>query len=137
MKKYFTIPLVFLTLFTSGLGALIYKFQFERKQQQEKSISMEEYNRRVCNYNKPVLVFFHSDWCAICRKMGPSIGEIEKEFEGKLDVLRIDTERDKEVSDELEVNSLPLLILYKNGQKQWDHLGWLEKDAIRSKIGKL
>lgn len=98
---------------------------------------MEEFNRRVCNYDKPVLVFFHADWCAICKKMKLSIDELEKEFDGKLDVFRIDTEKDKEITDELEVNSLPLLILYKNGQKQWVQLGWLEKEAIRSKIGKL
>ena len=137
MKKYFSFPVLFLALFITIASGFVYTFAFQPSVQEEKTISMEEYNKRVSDKEKTVLVYFHADWCLVCRKMEPTINAIEAEYAGKLEVLRIDTERDKEITDTFEVDALPLLIFYRKGQKQWIHFGLLDKDALLAKTGKL
>ncbi|MDP2388069.1 MAG: thioredoxin domain-containing protein [Bacteroidota bacterium] len=137
MKTNFSLSFfffAFLLIVGCGFG---YRANSPHYRQEEKPITMEAFNKRVSNKDKAVLVFFHADWCMICRKMEPSINEIEKELGGKLDVFRIDTERDREIADTFEVNSLPLLLFYKNGQKQWTHLGMADKNTLLTKIGGL
>ncbi len=99
---------------------------------QEKPISLNDY--RVAVKDNMVLVYFSADWCNVCGKFKPVIAEIEKEYAGKAKVLRIDTERDKEIAEEFEVNTLPLLMLYKNGKLVWTNSGIIELSIISREI---
>ena len=85
--------------------------------------------------DKPLLVYFSASWCAICHTTKPIIAEIDSLYTGKIDILYIDTEIDKEVSKEFEISSLPLLFFYRNGKRDWIHVGKITKLALKEKIG--
>ncbi|MES2131195.1 MAG: thioredoxin family protein [Bacteroidota bacterium] len=116
------------------LSAFAYKYPKTTKMQDEPAITLETYNKKIANTHKAVLVYFSASWCAVCPKFKPVISEIEKEYRDKVEVLRIDTDRDIEVATELEINALPLLILYKNGKKEWTNSGIIPISDLRREI---
>jgi thioredoxin len=79
---------------------------------------------------KLVLVDFYADWCAPCRKMRPAIDEIALEMKDKVDVMTIDADAHPQLCKDLDVVSLPTLLLYKNKVLAWENRGYLEKAAI-------
>jgi thioredoxin-like negative regulator of GroEL len=102
----------------------------------EHVITLNEFNERVANKQKAVLVYFSADWCRICFKMKPVIAEAEQMFTSQMDVVRIDTERDKEVAEVFEVNSigLPLLMLYCGGREVWTWVGLLDSNSLQKEL---
>jgi len=130
MKKHF-LP-IFLILII--IGICLFTFGFKENLQEPKPMSLEEFNKAVANKDKKVLVYFNASWCTVCAKMKPVIEQIETEYKTKLQILRIDADRDKEVAKEFEVDALPVLMLYRNGIREWTLVGLIEKDKLKNKI---
>jgi thioredoxin 1 len=99
---------------------------------QEKAVTLKAYYESV--KDNLVLVYFSASWCNVCGKFKPVIAQVEKDYAGKVKLLRIDTERDKEVSEEFDVNTLPLLMLYKNGKLVWTNSGITELATLSREI---
>jgi thioredoxin-like negative regulator of GroEL len=106
----------------------------EKSFQDDEVITLERYNKIVSNKDTAVLVFCSAHWCAACTKMKPIIDEMELYQPGKLKILRINSDRDKQVAEEFELNTLPLIMLYKKGSMKWTWTGKLEKSALRAKV---
>ena len=87
------------------------------------TITLKNFNKLIENKDKSVLVYISADWCMVCLKMKPVIEQTEKSFADKLNILRVDSDRDKEINDEFEVDALPVLMLYRNGEREWVHIG--------------
>ncbi len=102
--------------------------------QEDEIITLDKYNKIVSNKDTAVLVYCSASWCAACVKMKPVIEEMESYDPKRLKVLRIDSDRDKEVSEEFELNTLPLIMLYKKGTMKWTWTGKLERNALRAKV---
>jgi thioredoxin 1 len=132
VKRHY--PAILLTAIAVLLSASAYKQVNATVNQEEPTITLEVYNKKITNTNKMVLVYFSAGWCAVCPKFKPVIAEIEKEYSGKIELLRIDTERDAEIAKALDVNTLPLLILYKNGKQEWTSSGIIPITDIRREI---
>ena len=113
---------------------LIVLFNFFFKQEEPKPVTMAEYNAKIKNANKAVLVYFSAGWCTVCSKMKPVLAEMESTYNGKLEFFKLDADRDKEVTDEFEINSLPVIMLYNHGNREWINVGIIEKGVLRSKI---
>lgn len=99
---------------------------------QEQPVTLKAYYEAV--KDNVVLVYFSAGWCNVCGKFKPVIAQVEKDYAGKVKLLRIDTERDKEVAEEFDVNSLPLLMLYKNGKLVWANSGITELATLSREI---
>lgn len=102
--------------------------------QVEKEVSLIEYNKIVASKQKMTLVYFWADWCSVCVKMKPIIEQIEIEYSQKIQVLRIDSEKDKEITKEFEIDGLPILFLYKNGTIIWIYAGFIEKSMLKAQL---
>lgn len=100
----------------------------------EKGMSVEEFKKRISNKNKIVLVYFHADWCVPCIKLKPEILELENETKDYCEILKINTDENPLVADYFEINSLPMFVIYKNGNKSWDNIGSLTKMQIQAKL---
>lgn len=131
-RYYFRIGLAWLT--ATLFSAYTYKPVKTILKQEEPKITPEAYHKKIAGTDKVVLVYVSAGWCAVCPRFKPVIVEIEKEYSGKAEILRIDTDRDVEVAKELEVNTLPLLILYKNGKKEWISTGIIPIADIRREM---
>ncbi len=130
--KNYTLLILFFgsLLFSSNKTAKLYR------QEEPKGISLTEFNKRTGDKNKIVLVYFHADWCVVCAKMKPIIQKIDSLYQPQLEILNIDTDRDKEVADEFEINSLPVLMLYKHGNREWTRIGILSEKELTEDLNK-
>ena len=84
--------------------------------------------------NKPCIIDFYADWCQPCKMLTPILEEISKEYEGKIDIYKIDTEQEQELAGAFGIRSIPsMLFCPKEGQPQMA-VGLLPKDSIRKAI---
>ncbi|MFM7218417.1 MAG: thioredoxin [Bacteroidota bacterium] len=80
----------------------------------------------------PVLVDFHTQWCAPCRQMAPLVDELEKECVGKAMVLRMDVDQSKEVAQAYGIKGVPVFVLFKNGKEVARKTGAMTKEELRA-----
>ncbi|MBL7911563.1 MAG: thioredoxin family protein [Bacteroidia bacterium] len=106
-------------------------FSAQAQMQDTSVITLKEYNKRVADKEKLVLVYFSADWCSVCQRMRPAIEEISKQNMLKLNVLKINTDRDKELKDEFEIDALPVLMIYKNGCREWLNIGIISDKELK------
>jgi len=103
-------------------------------------LTKETFLSKVFNYevskvwkfegNKPCIIDFYADWCGPCKMVAPVLEELAKEYEGKLDVYKIDTEKETELASVFGIRSIPsLLFVPKDGQPQMA-MGALPKDSF-------
>ena len=83
------------------------------------------------NGNKPAIIDFYADWCGPCKMVAPILEELSKEYEGKLDIYKADTESEQELAAAFGIRSIPsLLFIPKDAQPQMA-MGALPKDSFK------
>jgi len=65
---------------------------------------------------KYVLVDFWATWCGPCRMIAPVIEKIAEQYDGKLTVAKVDVDQQQELSIRYGIQSIPTVVLYKNGK---------------------
>ena len=70
----------------------------------------------LANSPTPVLVDFYATWCGPCQMMSPILEDVGSQLRDRLQVVKIDTDRYPKIASEYEIESLPTLILFKEGQ---------------------
>lgn len=95
-----------------------------------KTITDSEFQELIDNSTKPVLVDFWADWCGPCRMLGPILEEISKEYEGKLEVVKLNIDENPETPTKLGVRSIPTLMLFNNGKLMSTKVGASPKSNI-------
>ena len=75
----------------------------------------------------PVLLDFYAEWDEACKGMHPVLRDVAAALGDKARVIKIDVEKNQELSDALRVKGLPTLIIYKGGEMKWRQSG--EQDA--------
>lgn len=91
----------------------------------------------IINGDKPVLVDFHATWCGPCKMMGPIIEELGKELQGQTRILKIDIDKNQTVANQFQVQAVPTLIIFKNGQIIWRNAGAMDKMSLLQQIKKV
>lgn len=64
----------------------------------------------------PVLVDFYATWCGPCQMMVPILDQVNAHLKGRLQVVKIDTDKYPQLASQYQVYALPTLVLFKNGQ---------------------
>lgn len=102
-----------------------------------KDINDASFDFEVLKSEGLTLVDFWAPWCGPCRKMGPVLDEIASEFEGRLKVVKINTDENLKTAKEYQISGLPSLLLFKGGEAKETMVGLMPKSAIISNIEKL
>ncbi len=97
-------------------------------------VSKENFESEVLQSSIPVLVDFYADWCGPCRAIAPIVEEIAAEYEGKLKVAKLDTDKETELSMRFNVMSIPTLILFKGGREIERLIGAMPKRQLLTKL---
>ncbi len=81
--------------------------------------------------DKPCIIDFYADWCGPCKMVAPILEELSKEYDGKLNIYKVDTEVERELAGIFGVQSIPsLLFVPKEGQPQMA-MGALPKETFK------
>jgi thioredoxin len=91
----------------------------------------DDFHRTVHDAQTPVLVDFHADWCGPCKWVEPLVEELARDYEGRLLVLRVDTDRAPVTADRFGVRSIPTLVVLDGGAEVGRSLGF-EPEKVRA-----
>jgi thioredoxin 1 len=98
------------------------------------AVTGANFESEVLQSKVPVLVDFWAAWCGPCRAIAPSVDEIAAEYQGRLKVVKLDVDENMEISARYGVQSIPTLILFKDGDAVERLMGAYPKPAILAKI---
>ena len=94
------------------------------------------FDQEVNNSEIPVLVDFWAPWCGPCRKIAPIIDEIAEEFQGRLKVVKLNTDDNVRTAQNYSISGIPSLIIFKNGEAVERLVGLMQKSTLQTSIEK-
>ena len=92
--------------------------------------------REIIQSEKPVLVDFTATWCGPCKMMAPILHEVKAAMGDKVTIIKIDVDKNPEVSSQFQVQSVPTLIIFKQGQVKWRQSGVVQAKELQQVLGK-
>ena len=97
----------------------------------EKAINLTNDNyESFINSDTPVVVDFWATWCGPCKMIAPILSEIATEYAGKVKIAKVNVDENFELSNEFGIQSIPTLMLFKNGEVVNTIIGFREKEEI-------
>lgn len=79
----------------------------------------------------PVLIDFYADWCGPCKAQAPVVQQVASHFGDKVKVIKINTDKNPELSSSLNIKSIPTLMVYQNGAVKWKHAGFASLGQLK------
>lgn len=81
-----------------------------------KEFTDKNFKTEVLESNKLSVIDFWAEWCGPCRAIGPVIEELSKEYDGKVNIGKLNVDHNPEVSMNYGITSIPAILFVKNGQ---------------------
>lgn len=97
-------------------------------------INTDNFETEVLNSSTPVLVDFWASWCGPCMRLAPIIDELHADYDGKAVIGKVDVDQNQELASRYGATSIPLLLLFKDGQVVDQQMGLVAKDVLAAKI---
>ena len=103
----------------------------------EIEITKENFDEEVRNYRGlPILLDFWAGWCGPCMMLSPIISEIADEYDGKIKVGKVNVDEQPELAAAFKVESIPLVVVVKDGAVTGGAVGYRSKEDILAMIEK-
>lgn len=101
----------------------------------EKNLTtVEEFEQEVVKSDLPSMVDFWAPWCGPCQMIGPSVEELANEYDGKINVIKVNIDEAKELASKYGVMSIPNLLFFKKGEQVDQIIGSAEKNKLKDII---
>ena len=92
------------------------------------------FNQEVLQASELVLVDFWADWCGPCKAVAPILEEIASEQAGSIKIAKVDIDENQQYAAQLNVTSIPTMVVFKNGQPIDKIIGAMPKQQIMSRV---
>ncbi|MEY4930615.1 MAG: thioredoxin [Bacteroidota bacterium] len=107
-------------------------------------LTTEDFKKNVLDYTTqqewnyqgalPAIIDFYADWCGPCKMVAPILEELAKEYEGKLIIYKVDTEKEQELAAIFEIRSIPTFLFIPMEGKPMLQPGALPKNVFKKVI---
>ncbi len=111
-----------------------------------KNITTEEFKNLVFDYTKnkewkfegelPTIIDFYADWCGPCKMVAPILEELAEEYKGKINIYKVDTEVEQELSAVFQIRSIPSMLFIPKDKQPIMNAGALPKHNLVDVIEK-
>ena len=101
-----------------------------------KKITDDSFHSDVIQSDKPVLVDFWAEWCGPCKMIAPALDQLAGEYAGKAKIVKVDVDQNQATALKYHVRSIPMLLLFKDGQVQATQIGAVGKAQLAQMIDK-
>ena len=88
----------------------------------------------VISGDQPVLVDFYATWCQPCKMMHPILEQVKEALGDKIRIIKIDVDKNAELSNAYRIQSVPTLMLFRNGQVLWRQSGAMRLTDLKNII---
>ena len=88
----------------------------------------------LVNTEQPVLVDFSAEWCGPCKMMPPILKQLKDMTGERLKILKIDIDKNPTVAELYRVQSVPTLMLFKNGKSLWRQSGVMQATQLKQAL---
>ncbi|MDX6448112.1 MAG: thioredoxin 1 [Gaiellaceae bacterium] len=99
------------------------------------AVTESTFEQEVLQSDKPVLVDFWAEWCGPCHAVSPVLDRIVEERNGELKLVKVNIDEEQELAMRFGVQSIPTMILFKDGQPAAATMGARPKGDIERQLG--
>ena len=95
-----------------------------------KVLTDSNFDETVLKSAQPVLVDFWAEWCAPCRRLGPTVDALAADFDGRASIGKVNVDENPTVTMRYSIRGIPTLLLFKNGELVDQIVGLAEKEHL-------
>ena len=86
--------------------------------------------QQIISGDTPVLIDFYATWCQPCKMQAPVLAEFAREMGDRLKVIKIDVDKNPQISQKYQIQGVPTLAIFKNGNIVWRQSGVISKQTL-------
>jgi thioredoxin 1 len=100
-------------------------------------VGNDDFAREVLQSGLPVVVDFYAAWCPPCKMLAPVLETVARQYEGRVRIVKCDTDRDAEISESFGVGKIPNVMFFKDGEVLAQHVGYISAADLSRRIEEL
>lgn len=97
-------------------------------------IKGDNWKTEVLEAKIPVIVDFWAEWCGPCRQLTPVLAELATELAGKVKVVKVNVDENRELAAQFSIRSIPTMLVFKGGAVAGQMVGAMNKAALKDKL---